>query len=255
MKKLLSKLCVSWVLLVVAILKVTSLQAAEIKVAVAANFYKPVLALVEHYQKETGHHVQVSAGSTGKLYAQIKNGAPFEVFLAADQQRPRLLVEEGLAEPKSQFTYALGSLVLWSNNPELVDGKGEILKEELTHIAICNPKTAPYGAAAVSAMKNLGVYNKLEPKFVEGQSVGQTYQQISSGAVDLGFVALSQVLVDKQLNGGSVWLVPNELYSPIKQDAVLLKQGSNNAAAKQFLAYLQTEQSKQRIKDFGYDVK
>ncbi|GAB1620555.1 molybdate ABC transporter substrate-binding protein [Agarivorans albus] len=255
MKKLLSKLCVSWVLLVVATLKVTSLQAAEIKVAVAANFYKPVLALVDHYQKETGHHVQVSAGSTGKLYAQIKNGAPFEVFLAADQQRPSLLVDEGLAEPKSQFTYALGSLVLWSNNPELVDGKGEILKEELKHIAICNPKTAPYGAAAVSAMKNLGVYNELKPKFVEGQSVGQTYQQISSGAVDLGFVALSQVLVDKQLNGGSLWLVPNELYSPINQDAVLLKQGTNNAAAKQFLAYLQTEQSKQLIKDFGYDVK
>lgn len=255
MKKLLSKLCVCWVLLVVAILKVTSLQAAEIKVAVAANFYKPVLTLVDHYQKETGHHVQVSAGSTGKLYAQIKNGAPFEVFLAADQQRPSLLVKEGLAEPKSQFTYALGSLVLWSNNPELVDGKGEILKEELKHIAICNPKTTPYGAAAVSAMKNLGVYNELEPKFVEGQSVGQTYQQISSGAVDLGFVALSQVLVDKQLNGGSLWLVPNELYSPIKQDAVLLKQGSNNAAAKQFLAYLQTEQSKQLIKDFGYGVK
>ncbi|GDY26068.1 molybdate-binding periplasmic protein ModA [Agarivorans sp. Toyoura001] len=229
-------------------------EAAEVKVAVAANFYKPVLAIADQYQQETGHQVSVSAGSTGKLYAQIKNGAPFEVFLAADQKRPSLLVEQGLAKASSQFTYAKGTLVLWSSKPELVDAKGEILNSEIKHLAICNPKTAPYGAAAVSALQHLGIYQQLQSKFVEGQSVGQTYQQISSGAVDLGFVALSQVLVDSKLSRGSMWLVPSKLYAPIKQDAVLLNKGDSNPAAQEFIDYLRENQITALIKGFGYEV-
>ncbi|WP_432463115.1 molybdate ABC transporter substrate-binding protein [Agarivorans sp. QJM3NY_33] len=229
--------------------------AEGLKVAVAGNFYKPLLQIAAQYHQDTGHRLLISTGSTGKLYAQIRNGAPFEFFMAADQVRPSQLVAEGMALADSQFTYAQGRLVLWSNQNNLVDQQGKVLNNfQLPYLAISNPKTAPYGAASVTVLKNLGLYQQLQPKLVEGQSVGQTFQQVSSGAAPLGFVALSQVYVDGEISHGSAWIVPSDLYQAIKQDAVILKKGEGNPQAKAFLSYLQTPPIQALIKSFGYQV-
>lgn len=226
--------------------------ADEVSVAVAANFTAPMQKIAAEFEKDTGHKVATAFGATGKFYAQIKNGAPFEVLLAADDETPTRLIKENAAVAGSEFTYAIGKLVLWSAKPAIVDPAGEVLKiGNFDHLAIANPKLAPYGAAAVEVMKSLAVYDALQAKIVTGESIAQTYQFISSGNALLGFVALSQVLKDGKTEG-SAWVVPAKLYAPIRQDAVLLEKGKGKLAAQALLQYLKTDKAKTIIRSFGY---
>jgi molybdate transport system substrate-binding protein len=232
-----------------------SVHAAEVQVAVAANFAGPMKVLAAVFENATGHKAVLSSGSTGKFYAQIHSGAPFDVFLAADDETPARLDKESATVPGSRFTYATGRLVLWSARPELVDAKGEVLKSgQFAHIALAAPKLAPYGAAAVETMTRLGVLARLEPKFVQGESIGQAFGFVSSGNAELGFVALSQVWEKGKLKSGSAWIVPAELHSPIRQDAVLLARGKDNAAAVALMAFLKSDAAKAVIRSFGYGV-
>ncbi|WP_309970387.1 molybdate ABC transporter substrate-binding protein [Variovorax guangxiensis] len=232
-----------------------AVHAAEVQVAVAANFAGPMKALAADFEKATGHKAVLASGATGKFYAQIKSGAPFDVFLAADDETPAKLDREGATVPGSRFTYATGKLVLWSAKPDLVDAKGEVLKSgQFAHIALAAPKLAPYGAAAVETMTRLGVLARLEPKFVQGESIGQTFGFVSSGNAELGFVALSQVWENGKLKSGSAWTVPADLHSPIRQDAVLLVRGKDNAAAVALMAFLKSDAAKAVIRSFGYGI-
>ena len=232
-----------------------AVRAAEVQVAVAANFAGPMKVLATGFEKATGHKAVLSSGSTGKFYAQIRSGAPFDVFLAADDETPARLDTEGAAVPGSRFTSATGKLVLWSARPGLVDAKGEVLERgQFAHIALAAPRLAPYGAAALETMTRLGVLARLEPKFVQGESIGQAFGFVSSGNAELGFVALSQVWENGQLKSGSAWIVPAELHQPIRQDAVLLARGKDNAAAVALVAFLKSEAAKAVIRSFGYDV-
>lgn len=229
-------------------------HADEVLVAVAANFTAPMQQIAADFEKATGHKVVASYGSTGKFYAQIKNGAPFEVLLAADDETPARLAAENAGVAGSQFTYAIGKLVLWSAKPAVVDGKGDVLKNGgFDHIALANPKLAPYGAAAVQAMKTLGVYDALQPKVVMAENITQAHQFVSSGNALLGFVALSQVLKDGKIEG-SVWMVPASLYPPIRQDALILDKGKGKPAAEALVKYLQGDKAKTVIKRFGYEL-
>ena len=229
-------------------------QADEVSLAVAANFTVPMQKIAAEFEKETGHKVVASFGSTGKFYAQIKNGAPFEILLAADDETPAKLVAEGAAVKGSQFTYAIGKLVLWSAKPAVVDGAGEMLKSGgFSHIALANPKLAPYGAAGVETLKALGVYAALEPKIVMAETITQAYQFIDSGNAILGFVALSQVLKDGKIEG-SYWMVPAKLYAPIRQDAVILDKGKSKPAAEALMRYLKSDKAKALIQSFGYGL-
>lgn len=229
--------------------------ADEISVAVAGNFFKPLKVLAAQFESQTGHNVLLSVGATGKLYAQICNGAPFELFLAADQKRPAKLVEQHLAVKETQFTYGKGKLVLWSKDPALIDTQGLRLNAlDLRNLAIANPKIAPYGEQAVQVLKNLGIYQQLDAKLVQGQSIGQAFQYVSSGNVQQGILALSQVTHDGKLTAGSAWIIPSKLYQAIKQDAVLLNKGKDNPAAREFLDYLKTPAAVQIIRSFGYEV-
>ena len=230
----------------------SSAHADEISVAVAANFTAPMQQIAAAFEKETGHKVQAAYGATGKFYAQIKNGAPFEVLLSADDETPARLIKENAAQAGSQFTYAIGKLVLWSAKPAIVDGAGAVLKNGgFDHLALANPKLAPYGAAAVEVMKGLGVYESIQPKIVTGESIAQTHQFISTGNALLGFVALSQVLKDGKMEG-SAWIVPAKLYAPIRQDAVILERGKGKAAAEALMQYLKSDKAKAVIQSFGY---
>ena len=228
-------------------------HAADTKVAVAANFTAAAKEIATAFAAETEHTATLSFGSTGKLYTQIANGAPFSVFLAADQARPIKAEKEGLAVPDSRFTYAQGKIVLYSTDPDLVDSEGAVLKspDKFHKLAIANPKTAPYGAAAMQALDKLNVPSAVMDALVRGDSISQTHQFVSSGNAQLGFVALSQVVNDK---AGSQWIVPADLYAPIKQDAVLLKTGAEDEAAKAFLAFLKGDTAKDIILKFGYGV-
>ena len=229
-------------------------QADEVSVAVAANFTAPMRKIAEEFEKDTGHKVSAAFGATGKFYAQIKNGAPFEVLLAADDEIPTKLVKENEAVAGSPFTYAIGKLVLWSAKPGVVDGAGAVLKNtDLKHLAIANPKVAPYGAAAVETMQALGVYDSLQTKIVTGESIAQAHQFISSGNAMLGFVALSQVLKGGKIEG-SAWVVPSRLYTPIRQDAVLLEKGKGKPAVEALLKYLKGDKATAVIKSFGYEL-
>jgi molybdate transport system substrate-binding protein len=231
------------------------LQAAEVQVAVAANFTAPMQAIAADFEKATGHKAQLSFGATGKFYAQIKNGAPFEVLLAADDETPAKLEKEGLAVNGSRFTYAIGQLALWSAKPGYVDAKGAVLKQgAFDHLAIANPKLAPYGAAAVETMTKLGLLGSVETKFVQGENIAQTFQFISTGNAELGFVALSQVYENGKLKSGSAWIVPSALHTPIRQDAVVLTQGKDNPAAAALLKFLKTDQARAVIKSYGYEL-
>ena len=228
-------------------------QAAEVQVAVAANFTAPMQKIAAEFEKDTGHKALLAFGATGKFYAQIKNGAPFEVFLAADDKTPAKLEAEGDAVPGSRFTYAIGTLVLWSAQPGYVDDQGAVLKkDQFQHLAMANPKTAPYGAAAVAVLTKLGLLNAIEPKFVTGENITQTYQFIETGNAELGFVALSQVMMDGKLTSGSAWIVPANLHEPIRQDAVLLVGGKDQPAAKALLEYLKGAKAVAIIKSYGY---
>lgn len=229
-------------------------RADEVSVAVAANFTAPMQKIAAEFEKDTGHKVVPSFGATGKFYAQIKNGAPFEVLLAADEETPAKLIKENAAVAGSQLSYAIGKLVLWSAKPAIVDGAGAVLKNGgFDHLAIANPKLAPYGAAAVEVMKALGVHDALHAKVVTGESIAQTYQFISTGNALLGFVALSQVLKDGKIEG-SAWVVPAKLYTPIRQDAVILEKGKGKPAAEALMKYLKTGKAKAIITSFGYEL-
>lgn len=233
---------------------VSQAQADDISVAVAANFTAPMQKIATEFEKETGHKVQPSIGSTGKFYAQIKNGAPFEILLAADDETPTKLVKENSAVAGSQLTYAIGKLVLWSAKPGVVDEAGEVLKKAgFEHLALPDPKLAPYGVAAVEAMKALGLYEALQPKLVTAANIAQCFQFINSGNAILGFVALSQVLKDGKMEG-SYWMVPTKLYPTIRQDAVLLDKGRGKPAAEALLKYLKGDKAKAIIQSFGYEL-
>jgi molybdate transport system substrate-binding protein len=212
-------------------------------------------ALAADFEKATGHKAVLASGATGKFYAQIRSGAPFDVFLAADDETPARLDKEGAAVPGSRFTYATGKLVLWSAKPDLVDARGEVLQNgRFAHIALAAPKLAPYGSAAVETMTRLGVLARLAPKFVQGESIGQTFGFVSSGNAELGFVALSQVWEKGKLKSGSAWIVPAELHTPLRQDAVLLVRGKDNAAAVALMAFLKSDAAKAVIRSFGYET-
>jgi molybdate transport system substrate-binding protein len=231
-----------------------SAQAEEVSVAVAANFTAPMQKIASEFEKDTGHTVAAAFGATGKFYAQIKNGAPFDVLLAADTETPAKLVKEDAAVAASQFSYAVGKLVLWSAKPAIVDSAGDVLKNGgFSHLAIASPKLAPYGAAAVETMKAMGVYDSLQGKIVTGESIAQTYQFVHSGNAILGFVALSQVLKDGKIEGSS-WVVPGKLYAPIRQDAVILDKGKGKPAAEALLKYLKADKAKAIITSYGYEL-
>ena len=239
-----------------AALAFTTLARADVvQVAVAANFTAPARALAEVFARTTGHEAKLSFGATGAFYTQIKNGAPFDVLLAADDERPARLEKEGDTVPGSRFTYATGQLVLWSAKPGLVDDEGAVLKHgQFGKIAIANPKNAPYGAAAVEAMEKLGLAATLQPKLVTGESIGQTYNFIATGNAELGFVALAQVLEGGKLKSGSMWVVPAQYHAPIIQDAVILNRAASNPAAKAWMELLKTPQSKALIRSYGYEA-
>jgi molybdate transport system substrate-binding protein len=227
-------------------------NAATCNVAVAANFTEPAKEITQLFESRTGHTVMLSFGPTGQFYAQMTQAAPFEAFLSADQSTPKRLVDGGLAVADSLFTYAVGKLVLFSSQTGLVTGEQTLRDPKFTKIAIANPVTAPYGAAAVETMKALGVYEALSGKIVQGNDIAQTFQFVDTGNAELGFVALSQVIMRQ---GGSRWIVSANLYRPIRQDAVLLRKGADNEAAKAFLAFLKGPEANRVIEKFGYTTK
>ena len=243
----------SFVLTLLFVAYAKSLRAEQALVAVAANFSAPMQQIALAFQKDTGHQLKLSFGATGGIYAQIKNGGPFDVFLSADQLTPQKIEAEGLGVPQTRFTYATGQLVLWSKQDGLVDDKGQVLRSKnIQRIALANPKLAPYGAAALEAMTQLGLLDELKPKLVQGDNIAQTYQFVSTQNAQLGFVALSQVFADGKITSGSGWVLPSSLYKPILQDAILLKNGKDNSAAKALMLYIKGDKAKEMIKRFGY---
>lgn len=238
-----------------AVLPCAAAQAAEVSVAVAANFTAPMQKIAAEFERDTGHKAQLAFGATGKFYAQIKNGAPFELFLSADDTTPARLEEEGAAVAGSRFTYAIGKLALWSAQPGVVDDRGEVLgRGSFKHLAVANPRTAPYGAAALEVLRKLGVADALAPKLVTGENIAQTHQFVASGNAELGFVALSQVWADGRLSGGSAWLVPADLHAPLRQDAVILAAGRDKPAARALAEYLRGAKAVAIIKSYGYGL-
>ncbi len=231
----------------------TLVSATEIRVAVAANFAQTLKEIATVFEKDTGHKVALTQGSTGKLYAQISQGAPFDVLLSADDETPEKLVREGKAVAGTQFTYAVGRLALWSPKSDLVDDGGQVLKtDKFRFIAIANSRVAPYGRAAVQVMQKLGVLNVIEPRVVQGESITQAFQFVSTGNAQLGFVALSQILENGKIKSGSAWIVPENMHEALKQDAVLLNSAKDNAAATALLSFLKSEKAKKIIAAHGY---
>ncbi|HET9160660.1 MAG TPA: molybdate ABC transporter substrate-binding protein [Caulobacteraceae bacterium] len=234
------------------VLLTSTAHAAETQVAVAANFTEPAKEIAAAFKAATGHTAVLNFGSSGAFYTQLSHGAPYEVFLSADAERPIRAEQDGLAVPKTRFTYALGRLVLYSKTASLVDGGGQVLaKGNFQKIAIADPAAAPYGVAAVQTLRKLGRYDALKPKIVQGSSIAQTYQFIDSGAAELGFVALSQVV---NVRGGSRWTVPMADHAPIVQQAVLLYTGSKNPAARAFMLFLKSPTAAAIIKKYGYEA-
>lgn len=230
--------------------------AEEIRAAVATNFLATFKQIATQFEQDTGHVVVISPGSSGKLYAQIQNGAPFDIFFSADGHRPKLLEREGLAVKGSRFTYAIGRLTLWSPDPKLVNEDGKFVLSNLNfeHLAIANPKTAPYGQAVVQTIKALGLWEQVKDRLVQGENIGQTFQFVFSQNAQLGFVALSQVL-DPKINGtGSRWDVPEDFHNPLQQQVVLLIKGRTNEAARAFLSYVKEPKAQEIIKRFRYGL-
>jgi len=239
----------------VAALAMNTAFADEVQVAVAANFTAPIQAIAKDFEKDTGHKLVAAFGATGQIYTQIKNGAPYEVFLSADDSTPARLEQEGDTVKGSRFTYATGTLALWSAKEGYVDGNGDVLKgNTFEHLSIANPKTAPYGLAATQVLAKLGLTDATKAKLVEGQSISQAYQFVSTGNAELGFVALSQIYKDGKVSNGSAWIVPAQLHDPIKQDAVILNKGKDNVAAKALVQYLKGPKAAAVIKSFGYQL-
>jgi molybdate transport system substrate-binding protein len=224
----------------------------EVSAAVAANFTVPAKEIAAAFKAKTGDAVDLSFGATGPLYAQITQGAPFDVFLSADSERAKKAETGGFAVAGSRFTYALGKLVLWSADAALIDPAGAVLKSgRFRHLALANPAAAPYGAAAAETLTALGLYNELQSKLVMGENIAQTFQFIVTGNAELGFVALSQAI---EQSGGSRWPVPESLYAPILQDAVLLRAGEDNRSARAFLSYLKSPEAARIIRRYGYGL-
>jgi molybdate transport system substrate-binding protein len=228
---------------------------ATVLVAVAANFSKPMAEIVSQFEKTTGHSVKLSFGSSGKFVSQLENGGPFEVLLSADEKGPEKLEQAGLTVPNTRFVYALGKLVLWSSKPNFVDDKGKILMtSNFKHLALADPKVAPYGAAAIDVLKKMKLLEKLQPLFVQGENIAQTYQFISTANAELGFLALSQVIENGKIVGGSSWIIPDNLHAPIRQGAVLMKKGAENPAARALIDYLKSIPALAIINKYGYDL-
>lgn len=248
MKHLLAGVLMGW-------FSMTCLQAGEVRVAVAANFAAPMQRIAQLFKQDTGHKAVLSLGSTGNFYAQIRNGAPFDVLLAADDETPVKLEQEGWGVVGTRFTYAVGKLVLWSKRPGVVDDKGEVLRRDgFQRLAVANPKLAPYGVAALEVLNQMGLMQALSAKLVQGDNIAQTYQFVSTENAQLGFVALSQVWADGNITQGSGWIVPAHLYTPIRQDAVLLTKGQGNRAAQALMVYLQSDKIKALIRTSGYTL-
>lgn len=234
----------------------SSARAETVLVAVAANFAGAAEDIAQGFVQKTGHEALITTGATGKLYAQIAQGAPFEVLLSADAKTPALLEAEGLAVPGASFTYALGNLTLWSADEGRigVDPRLALADPNLRYVAIANPDLAPYGQAAREVMENLEVWQTLQSRIVQGQNIGQTFGMVQSGAAEVGFVARSALDAPGADFGGSRWDVPDDLFSPLRQDVALLKAGANNPAAVAFLEYLATDEARGRIAAFGYGL-
>ena len=229
--------------------------ADEAHVAVAANFAAPARQLAEKFSQATPHKLSISVGSTGKLYAQIKNGAPFDVFLSADDETPLRMEQEKLAIAGTRFTYAVGKLVLWSPTAGVVDLNGDVLRKgNFKRLAVANPKLAPYGAAAQQTLEKMGMWSALQSRMVQGENIAQTLQFIASGNAELGFVAFSQIQEGGKTSTGSHWLVPQVLYDPILQDAVLLARADGNRAARTFLDFLRGASARELIRSSGYEL-
>ena len=249
-----------WVIISSGAVACATAKAEEVTVAVAANFTAPMQKIAQAFEQDTGHKALLAFGATGKFYAQIKNGAPFAVLLSADDETPARLEKEGVAIAGTRFTYAIGRLALWSKKPLLVDDKGQVLlsnatdKNSFKKIAIADPKLAPYGAAAMEVIERMGVIAKVTPKLVQGDSIGQAFQFVMTENAELGFVALSQISIDGRITQGSAWAVPQNLYTPLKQDAVLLPLGKNNAAALALMKYMRTDRAQAIIRAYGYTL-
>lgn len=242
-----------WLALCFPLLAPLTAGAAETLVAVASNFASPAQEIAAEFNRRSGHIARLSSGATGKLQAQIVNGGPFEVLLSADTATPERLIAEGHGIAASRFTYAVGALALWSASPAGVDAAGEVLRRgDFKRLAVANPKTAPYGTAAQEVLTRLGLFERLRPRLVQGENIAQTYQFASTGNADLAFVALSQVVKDGKLSGGSVWRVPAALHSPLRQDALLLAKGRDKPAARAFLDFMTTPYAHAVITRYGY---
>ena len=241
--------------LILSCLTVTPVLAEQALVAVAANFVPPFREIAIEFEKTTSHHLQVAGGSSGNFYSQIKNGAPFDVFFSADMERPKLLEDEGLGVKDSRFTYAIGRIVLWSPNADLIKGEETLRSKKFKRLAIANPKTAPYGVAAMQALQKMELWESVQPQIVMGESLGQTIGFIESGNAQLGFVAVSQILDPKLKGQGSRWDVPTNLHEPIKQDVILLTKGKDNPAAKALLEFIGGPQARKIIEHYGYELK
>lgn len=240
--------------LLITLLSSGPLFAAEVRIAVAANFINVSRKIAPLFEKISGYHTRISYGSTGNLFTQIENGAPFDIFLAADSRRPARAEAEGLAVAGTRFIYARGKLVLWSAKHDAFDdGTPWLQKSSFRHLAIANPKTAPYGLAAQQVLAHLGLWQSIQPRLVRGESIAQAFQFVASGNAEAGFVAWSQVRAWKG-DPGTIWMIPAKDYAPIEQAAVLLKRGKNNPAAQAYLRFLKTAAVRKLIKDAGYAV-
>lgn len=228
-------------------------RAEEVFVAVAANFIQPMEKIAAAFEQDSGHKTKLAFGSTGSFYAQIRSGAPYQVLLAADDKIPQRLEQEGQGVAGTRYTYAIGRLVLWSRQPGLVDAQGKVLATgKFEKLALAHPELAPYGAAAVQTLEQLGLLEQLRPRFVRGENIGQTYQFVATGNAALGFVAMSQVYADGRLREGSAWVVPENMHSPLRQDAILLQRGQGKPAAAALLQYLRGAKARAIIQSYGY---
>jgi len=248
------RIILAWCLVFIACTAVTPVFAEQMLVAVAANFIPPFREIALEFEKSTGHQLKVVGGSSGNFYTQIKNGAPFDVFFSADNERPKKLEDEGLGVKDTRFTYATGRLVLWSANADLIKGEETVRSKNFKRLAMANPKTAPYGVAAMQTLQKLELWEGVQPHIVMGESIGQTMGFIESGNAQLGFVALSQIMDPKIKGKGSRWDVPTNLHEPIQQDVILLTKGKDNAGAKALLEFIAGPQSKTIIERYGYEL-
>jgi molybdate transport system substrate-binding protein len=242
----------SGLIAVVCALHVAPAAAATVQIAVASNFMEPAKEIAATFTAQTGHRTNLSFGPSGQIYVQLTHGAPFEIFLSADKERPQQAEKEGFSVNGTRFTYAVGRLVLYSTRPGYVDANGKVLtRGDFEHLAIADPAIAPYGLAAVESLGKLGLYDRLKPKIVQGSSIAQTFQFVQTGAAEIGFVAQSQVI---NRTDGSRWIVPAKLHSPIDQQAVLLKTGAKNPAAKAFMTFLKSPTARAIIRRYGYET-